>query len=435
MSDIAISVSGVSKCYRVFETQRSRLMHAVYPRYTKGIEEIWALKDINFEIKRGEAVAIIGRNGGGKSTLLEILTGTLTPTTGTVKVNGRVSALLELGSGFNPEYSGRDNVILNGLLLGLTKDEILDRFAEIEAFAEIGSAIDRPVKTYSSGMIMRLAFAVQVLCDPDILIIDEALSVGDFFFQQKCMSYILGLCAKGVTLLFVSHDMGTVRDICSRGIFLNTGCIDYDGENLEAIRRYLKFNNDISTDQVIFKDGVVENRPGLANPKLQIKEQFWSIENNEQENPNRKLAYLIALEILDEEGKAATSVLMGSFVKIRIKYINAYTENVHVHVVIKNRWGQIITSIGSHNLNIPLPSLSINREFIFELGIQLAIEAGSYVMAASLAIPSKSGHAGRTIDETPWIGPIDVLWNYNIDVPPFYGLAGMNCTGKFINIC
>jgi lipopolysaccharide transport system ATP-binding protein len=164
MSDIAISVSSISKCYRIFENERSRLMHAVYPARTKGMDEIWALKDINFEIKRGEAVAIIGRNGGGKSTLLEILTGTLTPTTGSIKVNGRVSALLELGSAFNPEYSGRDNVILNGLLMGLTKDEILGRFAEIEAFAEIGTAIDHTVKTYSSGMMMRLAFAVQVVC-------------------------------------------------------------------------------------------------------------------------------------------------------------------------------------------------------------------------------------------------------------------------------
>jgi lipopolysaccharide transport system ATP-binding protein len=433
MSDIAISVSGVSKCYRVFESQRSRLMHAVYPRYTKGIEEIWALKDINFEIKRGEAVAIIGRNGGGKSTLLEILTGTLTPTTGTVKVNGRVSALLELGSGFNPEYSGRDNVILNGLLLGLTKDEILDRFAEIEAFAEIGSAIDRPVKTYSSGMMMRLAFAVQVLCDPDILIVDEALSVGDFFFQMKCLGYIRGLMAKGATLLFVSHDMGTVRDICSRGIFLKTGSVYFDGENLEAIRMYLQNDNDVSTNLILFEDSVVDNSSSPASPKLQIIEPLWFNENSGQENSNGKSASLISVEILNEEGEAITSLLMGSFAKIRIKYKNNSMNNVHVHVVIKNRWDQIITSIGSYNLNIPPPLLSINKESIFELGIQLSIEAGSYVMAASLAIPTKSGCGGTSVDETPWLGPIEVLWDYSTKVPPFYGLAGMNCTGKFLN--
>ncbi|MDD5181287.1 MAG: ABC transporter ATP-binding protein, partial [Gallionellaceae bacterium] len=239
MTDIAISVRNVSKCYRVFDDQRSRLLHAIWPKHTKGMQEILALKDISFEIKRGEAVAIIGRNGGGKSTLLEILTGTLTPTTGEVKVHGRVSGLLELGSGFNPEYSGRDNVILNGLLLGLSREEILGRFDEIEAFAEIGAAIDRPVKTYSSGMTMRLAFAVQVLCEPDILIIDEALSVGDFFFQQKCLGFIRGLCAKGVTLLFVSHDMGTVRDICRRAVYLKQGHLHFFGETYLAIREYM----------------------------------------------------------------------------------------------------------------------------------------------------------------------------------------------------
>src|ERR1700682_106688 len=248
MTDIAISVRNISKCYRVFDDQRSRLLHAVWHKHTKGTQEVWALKDINFEIKRGESVAIIGRNGGGKSTLLEILTGTLTPTTGEVKVNGRVSGLLELGSGFNPAYSGKDNVILNGLLLGLSREEILSRFVEIEAFAEIGAAIDRPVKTYSSGMMMRLAFAVQVLTDPDILIIDEALSVGDFFFQQKCFTYIRSLREKGVTLLFVSHDMGTVRDLCNRAIWLDEGHLQFVGETQLAISQYFAGKN---------------NRPGL----------------------------------------------------------------------------------------------------------------------------------------------------------------------------
>src|SRR6185295_15923251 len=182
---------------------------------------------------------IIGRNGSGKSTLLQIITGTLVPTTGELAVNGRVSALLELGSGFNPEYTGRDNVMMNGLILGLGRDEIARRFDEIAAFAEIGDAIDRPVKTYSSGMLMRLAFAVQVLTDPDILVIDEALSVGDFFFQQKCFGHMRALCEKGVTLAFVSHDMGTVRDLCGRAIYLRDGRVAFAGETSLAIHHYL----------------------------------------------------------------------------------------------------------------------------------------------------------------------------------------------------
>ena len=217
MAKVAISVRNVSKRYRVFDSQRSRLLHAVWPKHTQGMQEIRALNDINLEIRRGESVAVIARNGGGKSTLLEILTGTLTPTSGEVKVNGRVSALLELGSGFNPEYTGRENVILNGLILGLAKSEILDRFNEIEAFAEIGAAIDRPLKTYSSGMMIRLAFSVQVLLRSEILIVDEALGVGDFFFQQKCFARLRKMREESVTLIFVSHDMGTVRDVSGAG--------------------------------------------------------------------------------------------------------------------------------------------------------------------------------------------------------------------------
>ncbi len=234
MNDVAISAHGVSKRYRVFDNQRSRLLHALRPGHGAGMQEIWALRDVDLEVRRGEAVAVIGRNGGGKSTLLQILTGTLVPTAGEVRVNGRVSALLELGSGFNPEFTGRDNVILNGLLLGLDRSEILRRFDEIAAFADIGDALDRPVKTYSSGMIMRLAFAVQVLTDPEILIIDEALSVGDFFFQQKCFGYIRSLSENGVTLLFVSHDMGTVRNLCERAIYLKNGQVADPGGRWNA---------------------------------------------------------------------------------------------------------------------------------------------------------------------------------------------------------
>jgi lipopolysaccharide transport system ATP-binding protein len=432
MSDFAISVSNVSKCYRVFENQRLRLLHAVWPAHTKGMQEVWALKDINFEIKRGEAVAIIGRNGGGKSTLLEILTGTLAPTTGCVQVNGRVSALLELGSGFNPEYSGRDNVVLNGLLLGLSKDDILSRFGEIEAFAEIGAAIDRPVKTYSSGMMMRLAFAVQVMCDPDILIIDEALSVGDFFFQQKCLSYIRGLRAKGVTLLFVSHDMSSVREVCNRGIFLRIGRIDYDGDNLGAIRHYLQSNDNISINDRLPEKLLTENLADAVAHKSQISDPLRAIKTSGDTYLVGKTAYIISVAFFDEDGKPATSAQMGSFIKIRVQYKLVSIEKVHVHLVVKNRYDQILTSTGSYNLNVSPPLLSANQEAVFELGIQLSMEAGEYVISASLAIPGAGGVGGELVDETPWLGPFHVLWDYNKQVPPFFGLAGMSCNGRFL---
>lgn len=431
MTDIAISVRDVSKCYRVFDDQRSRLLHAVWPKHTQGMQEVWALKDINFDIKRGEAVAIIGRNGGGKSTLLEILTGTLTPTTGSVNVNGRVSALLELGSGFNPEYSGKDNVILNGLLLGLSREEILNRFAEIEAFAEIGTAINRPVKTYSSGMMMRLAFAVQVLCDPDILIIDEALSVGDFFFQQKCLSFIRRLCAKGVTLLFVSHDMGTVRDICVRGIFISEGRIGFDGSNLEAIRYYLQTPIGVLPNVANLTSDSPGDEPDNTGYSLQITKPLWSVGINESAKLQIKRAYIIAVGIFDEKGNSITFVKMESRIKIKVHFKSRCKEQVHVHLVIKNKYDQIITAVGSFNLKIPLPTLNIEQEAIFELEIQMSMEAGDYALCASLGQPLVDGTSGELIDETPWLGPFQVSWNYNEEVPSFYGLAGMNCSGNF----
>ncbi len=420
MNEIAISVNGVSKCYRVFEDQLSRLLHAVWPMHTKGMQEIWALKDISFNIKRGESVAIIGRNGGGKSTLLEILTGTLMPTTGDVKVFGRVSALLELGSGFNPEYTGRDNVILNGLLLGLAKAEIIARFSEIEAFAEIGSAIDRPVKTYSSGMMMRLAFAVQVLCDPDILIIDEALSVGDFFFQQKCFRHIRKLRDNGTTLLFVSHDMGSVRDICERGIFLREGQSVFDGCNLEAIRHYFQDSNPLAQDS-------------NATPERKSKDVVHEVESRPTSCGITE-TYLLSIEMLDMDDKPISSIRMGDFIKFLIRYKANDLNNLHVYLAIKNKYDQIVTATGSFNLNISPPDLEPDQISAFELTMPANLEAGQYSYCVSLTLPSEDGTTGQLIDESSWIGPININWDYNTSPPPFYGLVGMGAKVRFVSV-
>ena len=268
--DIAISVKNVSKAYRIWRDPSARLKaplveawqklraksyellakslklgtprnplqapssqlkasdpaHSSSPYY----KDFFALRDVSFEVKKGEAVGIIGRNGSGKSTLLQMIAGTLTPTSGSIKVNGRVAALLELGSGFNPEFTGKENIYLNASVLGLKRDQIEERLDSILGFAEIGDFVDQPVKTYSSGMIMRLAFAVQTAVEPEILIIDEALGVGDFFFIQKCFKRIRELASKGTTLIFVSHDMSMVRDLCPRVILLNYSEQIYEGD-------------------------------------------------------------------------------------------------------------------------------------------------------------------------------------------------------------
>ncbi|WP_406226923.1 ABC transporter ATP-binding protein [Pseudomonas siliginis] len=229
-SEISIKVENLSKCYQIYDQPRDRLKQFVMPPIRRAagraqkqyFREFWALRNVSFEVKKGETVGIIGRNGSGKSTLLQMICGTLQPTQGSVKTAGRIAALLELGSGFNPEFSGRENVYMNAGILGLTKSEIDERYEAILEFAEIGEFIEQPVKTYSSGMYVRLAFAVIANVDADILVIDEALAVGDIFFTQKCMRFLAEFKKRG-TILFVTHDTSSVMSLCERAVWLQAG--------------------------------------------------------------------------------------------------------------------------------------------------------------------------------------------------------------------
>jgi len=241
-SETSISVTALSKSFPVYEKPHHRLLQMLSARSAKHrwFREFHALKNINFEIHKGETVGIVGRNGSGKSTLLQLLCGTLTPSAGTIEVNGRIAALLELGAGFNPDFTGRENVFLNGTVLGLTRREIEDRFDEITAFADIGEFIDQPVKSYSSGMYVRLAFAVAIHVQPDILVVDEALSVGDEAFQRKCFARIEKIRDDGATVLFVSHAASTVIELCNRAIMLDHGEILSIGTPKAVVSRYQK---------------------------------------------------------------------------------------------------------------------------------------------------------------------------------------------------
>jgi lipopolysaccharide transport system ATP-binding protein len=242
--DIAIRVTSLSKRYEIYDAPSDRLKQFVLPRlqlaHRRYFREFWALQDASFEVKKGETVGIIGRNGSGKSTLLQMICGTLSPTSGEIQVNGRVAALLELGAGFNPEFTGRENVYMNGMVLGLSEDEIDARFDDIASFADIGEFIEQPVKTYSSGMSLRLAFAVIAHVDADILVIDEALAVGDTFFQQKCMRFLHNFQENCGSVLFVSHDTGAVVSLCDRAILLAAGSVSYCGDTEHAIKIFLE---------------------------------------------------------------------------------------------------------------------------------------------------------------------------------------------------
>ena len=238
--ETVLRVKNVSKCFEIYSKPRHRLQQMLFGRWKTYYREFWALRDIDFEVKRGECVGVIGRNGAGKSTLLQIVTGTLQPTTGTVEKYGRVAALLELGSGFSPEFTGRENVYMNAAILGLSREEIDAKFQEILDFADIGDFVDQPVKTYSSGMMVRLAFAVQIMVDPDILIVDEALAVGDAAFQRKCFARLEKLIEKGMTLFLVTHDTEIVKRLCSRVLFLRDHRIAFNGDAVEGVSLYMK---------------------------------------------------------------------------------------------------------------------------------------------------------------------------------------------------
>ena len=235
--EFAVRLDSVAKCYQIYERPQDRLKQSIMPRLqslvgkerTRYYREFWALKGVDLHVRKGETVGIVGRNGSGKSTLLQILCGTLNPSAGSVEVNGRVCALLELGSGFNPEFTGRENVYMNGAVLGLTREQIDERFDDIVAFADIGEFIEQPVRTYSSGMYVRLAFAVIAHADADVLVIDEALSVGDVFFGQKCMRFLREFMKHG-TVIFVSHDTSAVLNLCDRVVWMQEGVVVEEGE-------------------------------------------------------------------------------------------------------------------------------------------------------------------------------------------------------------
>ncbi len=319
-SEIAIRVTNLCKCYEIYETPRDRLKQFVLPKVKRALgresnnyfRDFWALKDVSFDVKRGETIGIVGRNGAGKSTLLQLICGTLTPTSGTVETFGRVSALLELGAGFNPEFTGRENIRLSGLMLGLTADEIEQKYDEILSFADIGDHVNLPVKTYSSGMFMRLAFSVATSVDPDILVIDEALSVGDAAFQMKCASRIQSIIEKkNAALLFVSHSEYSVRSLCEKALYLNTGKQIAFGSSSDVVALY---NADIlysSRDTELCQNENQTQVPekGNVNKILvsEVKNTFKvSIEH---------------IDLLDSSGKRVNEILSGQSVQLKFEYI------------------------------------------------------------------------------------------------------------------
>lgn len=410
-SDTAIQVMHLSKCYQIYEKPSDRLKQTLMRGRKNYYREFWALNDISFSIQKGETVGIIGRNGSGKSTLLQMVCGTLNPTNGQVQTHGRIAALLELGSGFNPEFSGRENIYLNGTILGLTHQEIEARYADIVAFADIGQFIDQPVKTYSSGMVVRLAFAVIAHVDADILIIDEALSVGDAFFTQKCMRFLRGFMDHG-TVLFVSHDTAAVKNLCTRCIWINNGEIAAQGPAKEVTELYLQDyykqiqESSPSDSATTLVSTTLTNETAITRP---YRDQRQDLFNNSNLRNDLRLfqfnidapsfgtgaAKIIAVEFEDTQGHPLNWVVGGEEISLRIRV--AVAKNITspiVGFVVKDRLGQALFGDNTYLTyqDNPLNALAgqiLLAQFNF---VMPRLMSGDYTLTVAMAEGTQDDH-------------------------------------------
>ncbi len=424
-TDIAASVRNTGKVYRIYDRPQDRLKQMLFARFGKRYgRDFCALQNVSFEIKRGEALGIIGRNGSGKSTLLQILAGTLAPSWGEVEVHGRVAALLELGSGFNPEFTGRENVYLAATIAGLNRRQTEERFDTIAAFADIGEFLEQPVKTYSSGMMMRLAFAVQTAVSPDILIIDEALSVGDFFFQQKCFRRIQQMRESGVTVLFVSHDMSLVRDLCQRAVYLRRGELVYSGPCYQAIGLYFQENSSQAAPEL---DRAIAS-PSVASDAVEWLQHLalW------KDCSGGKDPQILAVALLDRQRKPTTHVRMGEDLLFWILIQQDSFNPRHVSLAIKNRHDQTIAVFGSYTLELA-PDRQPDSCSILELCMTACIEAGPYTFSVTLGQLGELPNRGTGCYQTPWLGPFSVVWDYENMKAPFLGMFGVPVKGRFLD--
>jgi lipopolysaccharide transport system ATP-binding protein len=381
-SEVFLDVRDVSKMYHLWESPRARLVYGLWSqvpswapkrlitlaqeRKSKLGHDFYALQHISLELRRGESVAVLGRNGSGKSTLLQIICGTLQPSGGVVTRRcRRIAALLELGSGFNPEFTGRENVYLNGAVLGLAKGEIDAKFEQILEFAEIDQFIDQPVKTYSSGMMVRLAFAVQVQLEPELLIVDEALGVGDVFFQQKCFAYMRGLKERGCSFLIVSHDTGAIQQFCDRGIVLVEGRAYFEGNSRDAIREYyltVKGVGKTGSPPVRVSDSA---RLGVSGERALVEPERW-FEFNDSSSGANAPAKLTRWSCADESRKVIDHFISGQKIKLFVEFqCTVAVQAASAGFGIRDRTGQMIQGKNQYQMELGT-RICLNPPFILQ---------------------------------------------------------------------
>lgn len=406
-TEYAIEVNGLSKCYQIYDKPSDRLKQMLVRGRKQYYKEFWALKDVSFKIKKGETVGIIGRNGSGKSTLLQMICGTLNPTGGEVKVNGRVAALLELGAGFNPEFSGVENVYMAASLYGLSKEEVDQRFDAIATFADIGEHIHQPVKTYSSGMYVRLAFAVIAHVDADILVVDEALAVGDAFFTQKCMRFLRKFMDRG-TVLFVSHDTGSIMNLCKSAVWLNGGKLIRSGDPKVIAEDYLaslyqddgktSHSDDVSKNEKLEKQNDVaiygsEEVEPIGGYSGELKIFKFNSEGNRDFGKGK--AKITNVKIIDKQKNNLLKCSGGEVVTLSVAVIALQEFN---HPIIgfsfKDRLGQVLfgentyVSYLNEKINV-LEGEQLFADFEFAMPI---LPPGDYSISAAIATGTQLDH-------------------------------------------
>jgi lipopolysaccharide transport system ATP-binding protein len=388
--EIAIGVHGLAKRYQIYETPRDRLKQFILPRARRFVGlpprdyfgEFWAVTDVSFSVGKGETVGIIGRNGSGKSTLLQMICGTLNPTHGHVEVNGRVAALLELGAGFNPEFTGRENIFMNGTLLGLSRSEIEARYDEIVAFADVGMFIDQPVKMYSSGMYVRVAFAIAASMDPSILIVDEALAVGDLAFQAKCMMRLRELMDRGTTVLFVSHDMSSVRNICSKVLWLKEGKAVAYGDPKTVVEAYvgemnLEINRISGAHDTKASDGLAAAPPPTA---IFTHEPIPFLDGHTRYGDGR--ATILDVILTDGKGQPTELLELHEPFSVRvIVRVNADIESPAVGFSLRDFKGnKVLGALNSNFPDVEIPPFKAGGIYCIDMAGSNTLTQGGYTI-------------------------------------------------------
>ncbi|MCD4722713.1 MAG: ABC transporter ATP-binding protein [Desulfobacula sp.] len=389
--NLPIHVENLSKIYKLYDDPSGRLKEALFRGRKKFHRKFTALKDISFSVGKGETIGVIGKNGSGKSTLLQIIASIVTPTSGTIEVNGRISALLELGSGFDPEFTGRENVYLNGSILGIKHEEISARFDDIEKFAGIGHFIDQPVKNYSSGMYVRLAFATAVNVDPDILLVDEALAVGDIYFQHRCMAKIRDFQEHGKTIFFVTHDTGAIVKLCTKAILLDKGEMISIGQPDDVVQEYYRIIWNGEEDNCE-KDGSVLNENDDKKNQDCSLDNFEKIKHFDNRFGNDK-AKVIGFTVTDFEGKKRDTFKVG--MKIRLSLHIKCFENIEMPMagfIIKDLLGNELIKTNSDTdnaLKSCRANSTLNVTFVFSIP---QLRSGSYSISAGFGEGTIENH-------------------------------------------